>query len=94
MKPRRLLLITFLLMGCETTENDWNIIDEIDWSEVSTTVDEEDVYLPVVENRTNLYRVGPDTMGSVEYWDGETWVLADEYLIIPEGWYVGPETCD
>jgi len=33
-------------------------------------------------------------MGSIEYWDGETWVLADEYLIIPEGWYVGPETCD
>lgn len=42
-----------------------------------------------VEPSKNLVRLGPDVRGHVYYWDGTQWVLSQNAVTLPEGWYAG-----
>ena len=33
--------------------------------------------------------MGPDVKGHVYYWNGSSWELSDNKVLIPEGWYAG-----
>ena len=37
-----------------------------------------------------LIRIGPDVRGQVYVWNGTEWILSDDKVIIPEGWFAGP----
>ena len=42
-----------------------------------------------IEPSKTLVRLGPDVRGHVYYWDGTSWVLSQNAVTLPEGWYAG-----
>ena len=36
-----------------------------------------------------LIRLGPDVRGHVYYWNGSSWELSSNKVLLPEGWYAG-----
>jgi len=36
-----------------------------------------------------LLRLGPDVRGHVYYWNGSSWELSSNRILLPEGWYAG-----
>ena len=49
--------------------------------------------IPYVNNRFHLFRLAADNIVYVWYWDGEDWQKEAKPVLIPEGWYIGPEIC-
>ena len=89
---RLVALTAALLVGCsDTSEFDWSPLDEVDLDAVEP--EPEVVIYPTVDNRMNLLRIGIDTVGTLSYWDGLQWVDTDTRVIIPKGWFVGPDIC-
>ena len=89
---RLVALTAALLVGCsDTPEFDWSPLDEVDWDAVEP--EPAVVTYPTVDNRLHLLRIGRDTVGTLSYWDGLQWVDTDTRVIIPEGWFVGPDIC-
>lgn len=37
----------------------------------------------------NLVRLGPDVRGHVYFWNGSSWELSSNKVLLPEGWYAG-----
>ena len=42
-----------------------------------------------VDESEGFIRMGPDVKGRVYYWNGSSWELSDNKVLIPEGWYAG-----
>tara|TARA_R100001510_G_C7656046_1_gene215644 strand:- start:30 stop:311 length:282 start_codon:yes stop_codon:yes gene_type:complete len=42
-----------------------------------------------VNESDGLVRIGPDVKGHVYHWNGSSWELSDNALLLPEGWYAG-----
>lgn len=96
-------LTTAALAGCSAdSTTDWSHLDEVDWTELDTssevtlpvhTDQPPTIVYPTVNNRLHLLRIGRDTTGTLSYWDGGQWVDTDNVVIIPHGWFVGPDLC-
>lgn len=37
----------------------------------------------------DLVRLGPDVRGHVYFWNGSSWELSANKVLLPEGWYAG-----
>lgn len=42
-----------------------------------------------VTESEGFVRIGPDVEGRVYTWDGDKWVLSQNKMRLPEGWYAG-----
>jgi len=49
--------------------------------------------IPYVDNRFHLFRIATNSVVYVWYWDGNLWQELDKPVLVPEGWYIGPEIC-
>jgi hypothetical protein len=47
-----------------------------------------------VEEEGGFVRLGPDVTGRVYTWNGDNWVLSNNKIKIPEGWYAGSVGAD
>jgi len=47
-----------------------------------------------VPESDGLIRVGPDVKGKVYYWNGNSWELSANKILLPEGWYAGSMDVD
>ena len=43
---------------------------------------------------TNLIKIGPGVMGRIYIKVGDKWVLSDNEVLIPEGWFAAPLDVD
>ena len=43
---------------------------------------------------TNLIKIGPGVMGRIYIKVGDKWVLSDNKVLIPEGWFAAPLDVD
>ena len=42
-----------------------------------------------VPESDGLVRLGPGIRGHVYYWNGDSWELSSNKILLPEGWYAG-----
>ena len=42
-----------------------------------------------VNESDGLVRLGPDVRGHIYHWNGSSWELSDNKVLLPEGWYAG-----
>tara|TARA_R100000700_G_scaffold40711_2_gene57313 strand:+ start:444 stop:668 length:225 start_codon:yes stop_codon:yes gene_type:complete len=42
-----------------------------------------------VPESDGIIRLGPDIRGHVYFWNGNSWELSSNKILLPEGWYAG-----
>ena len=42
-----------------------------------------------VPESDGIIRLGPEIRGHVYYWNGNSWELSSNKILLPEGWYAG-----